>query len=328
MLQSQFRISDRSKVIVKKFLLLNQFWPTPLQRMVLLNHQHLPLILIFLLPFEKASDLALIILFQILFPKIIFTLFFVSLLYLCLLSLYPSLVKRFIGTCLEAGHVWGDGCSGFSRNLGVLVSTPGAVVVGCRWVYTITYRPDGSVDRYKVRFMAKCYTRTYGVDYFKTFSPVAWMNSIKILFCVNVNLSLPLFHLNVKNAFLYGDLHEKVYIKQPTAYAAREKNTVCYLKKAIYGQGHGLRSSALPSLALIFTDVTPITLWFHSARKVWRRSSNSVCWWHFANWQWFSWAIGLSAILWPKTWGDLNTFWGLKLHIKNIVYFFRNESLF
>jgi len=83
-----------------------------------------------------------------------------------------------------------------------------AVVVGCRWVYTLKYRPDGSVDRYKARLVAKGFTQTYGVDYFETFSPVARLNSIQILFSIVVNMEWPLFQLDVKNVFLYGDLKE------------------------------------------------------------------------------------------------------------------------
>jgi len=62
--------------------------------------------------------------------------------------------------------------------------------------------------------MAKGYTQTYGIDYFETFSPVALMNSIRIQFYV-VYLSWSLFQLDVKNVFLYRDLHEEVYMEQP-----------------------------------------------------------------------------------------------------------------
>jgi len=108
------------------------------------------------------------------------------------------------------------------------------VIVGCRWVYTMKYRPDGSIDRYKIRLIAKSYTQTYGVDYFETFSPVARLNSIGILFSIVVNMSWPLFQLDVKNAFLYGDLKE-VYMEQPPGYVVQEENKVCHFRKAIYG---------------------------------------------------------------------------------------------
>jgi len=64
------------------------------------------------------------------------------------------------------------------------------------------------VDRYKARLVAKGYTQTYDVDYFET-SPAAHLNSIWILLSVTVNMECPLFQLNVKNAFLRGDLKEE-----------------------------------------------------------------------------------------------------------------------
>ena len=71
-----------------------------------------------------------------------------------------------------------------------LVSTPtDAVVVGCRWVFTLKYRLDGFVDRYKARLVAKGYTQAYSIVYFETFSPVVRINSIKILFSIAINLS-------------------------------------------------------------------------------------------------------------------------------------------
>ena len=58
-----------------------------------------------------------------------------------------------------------------SRETWELVSAPtDAVLVDCRWVFTLKYRPDDSVDRYKARLVAKGYTWTYGIDYFETFS--------------------------------------------------------------------------------------------------------------------------------------------------------------
>jgi len=110
-----------------------------------------------------------------------------------------------------------------------------AVVVGCRCVFTLKYRPDDSVDRYKARLVAKSYTQTYDIDYFETFSLVARMNFIRILFSIVVNVSWPLFQLDIENAFLYGDLQEEVYMEQPPGYVAQGEAKVCRLKKAIYG---------------------------------------------------------------------------------------------
>ena len=77
-----------------------------------------------------------------------------------------------------------------SRGTQELVSAlTDTVIVGCGWIFTLKYRPDSSVDRYKAKLVAKGYTQTYGIDYFETFSPGFRMNSIKILFSIAVNLS-------------------------------------------------------------------------------------------------------------------------------------------
>ena len=95
-------------------------------------------------------------------------------------------------------------------------------------------KPDGIVDRYKPRLVARGFTLTYGVDYLETFSPVARLNSIYVLFSLAVNQHWQMFSLDVKNAFLYGDLDE-VFMEQPLEYAAQGEKIVCKLKKAIYG---------------------------------------------------------------------------------------------
>ena len=65
---------------------------------------------------------------------------------------------------------------------------------------------------------------TYSVDYFETFSPVAQLNSIKILFSIAVKMTWPLLQLDVKNTFHYGNLKEVVYMKQPPEYVAQGEN--------------------------------------------------------------------------------------------------------
>jgi len=142
----------------------------------------------------------------------------------------------------------------------------------CRWVFTLKYRPYGSVDKYKARLGDKGYTQTYGIDYFKTFLPIAMMNSISILFSITVNLSWPLCQLDVKNAFLYGDLQEEVYIEQPPDYVAQSQKFVVsrkqYMDSSRVHQGRGLRSSALSFLVLAFTCVIQITLSLFGAQSL------------------------------------------------------------
>ncbi|KAB2636523.1 hypothetical protein D8674_027057 [Pyrus ussuriensis x Pyrus communis] len=91
----------------------------------------------------------------------------------------------------------------------------GKKVVGCRWVFTIKYKVDGSIDWYKARLVAKGYTQTYGVDYQETFAHVAKLNIVHVLLSLAANQDWLLLQFNVKNAFLHSDLKEEVYIDVP-----------------------------------------------------------------------------------------------------------------
>ena len=82
--------------------------------------------------------------------------------------------------------------------------------IGCRWVYTVKLKADGSLDRYKARLVAKGYIQKYGIDYQETFAPVAKLNTIRILISITANRDWPLQQFDVKNAFLNGDLEEEV----------------------------------------------------------------------------------------------------------------------
>ena len=94
-----------------------------------------------------------------------------------------------------------------------------ANVVSCRWVFTIKYNPNGIVNRYKARLVARGFSQVQGIDYEETFSPVVRLNSIHILLSMAFNYAWPLHQLDVSNAFIYGDLTECVYMEQRPGYS-------------------------------------------------------------------------------------------------------------
>ena len=118
-----------------------------------------------------------------------------------------------------------------------LVTLPASKsLVGCHWVYTIKIGLNGGVDCLKASLVAKGYTQIYGSNYYDTFSPIAKMVSIRLLFCMTTMRSWPLYQLDIKNAFLHGDLVEEVYMKQPLGFVTQgESGLVCWLRHSLYG---------------------------------------------------------------------------------------------
>ena len=110
-----------------------------------------------------------------------------------------------------------------------LVTFPsGQSVVGCKQIYKIKTRSDGSIERYKARLITKGFTQEYGIDNEEIFTPVAHISYVRALLVVAAASKQDFFQMDVKNTFLNGDLNEEVYMQPPLSLSV-ESNKVCRL---------------------------------------------------------------------------------------------------
>ncbi|PNX60516.1 copia-type polyprotein, partial [Trifolium pratense] len=116
-----------------------------------------------------------------------------------------------------------------------LTSLPdGANVIGVKWIFKTKHNEKGEIDKHKARLVAKGYNQKHGIDYDEVFAPVARWDTIRSILAIATRESWKVFQLDVKSAFLHGELSEDIYVEQPPGYQ-REKNKVYKLKKALYG---------------------------------------------------------------------------------------------
>ena len=90
--------------------------------------------------------------------------------------------------------------------------------IGCKWIYKRKRDHMGKVQTYKAQLVAKGYTQVEGVDYEETFSPVAMIKSIRILLSIATFYNYEIWQMDVKTAFLNGNLEENIYMVQPEGF--------------------------------------------------------------------------------------------------------------
>ena len=112
----------------------------------------------------------------------------------------------------------------------------GCKPIGCKQVFKKKLRPDGTIERYKARLVAKSYIKKEGEDFFDTYSPVARLTTIRVLLSLTASHGLLVHQMDVKTGFLNEELKEEIYMDQPNGFVANDQEgKVCRLLKSLYG---------------------------------------------------------------------------------------------
>ena len=113
---------------------------------------------------------------------------------------------------------------------------PGSNPIGCKWIFRKKMKIDGTIDKFKARLVAKGFKQKEGLDYFDTYAPVARITTIRLLIALASIYKLEIHQMDVKTAFLNGELDEEIYMEQPEGFVMPgQENKVCKLIKSLYG---------------------------------------------------------------------------------------------
>ncbi|CAM8902329.1 unnamed protein product [Rhodiola kirilowii] len=123
------------------------------------------------------------------------------------------------------------------NNTWILVDLPpGHKALGNKWIFRKKRKVDGTIDKFKARLVIQGFRQNYGMDYFDTYAPVARISTIRLLIALASIHKLLVHQMDVKTAFLNGDLEEEIYMKQPEGFVLTgQEHKVCKLVKSLYG---------------------------------------------------------------------------------------------
>lgn len=118
-----------------------------------------------------------------------------------------------------------------------LVPTPpGVKIVGSRWVMTVKFGADGTIKRYKARFVVQGFSQTEGIDYFETFAPVVSLTTVRMVLAMAAVQGWNVYQMDVETAFLNSLVSEDVYVRQAPGFVVHGKEQHVYkLRKSLYG---------------------------------------------------------------------------------------------
>ncbi|GKC78617.1 retrovirus-related pol polyprotein from transposon TNT 1-94 [Tanacetum coccineum] len=110
------------------------------------------------------------------------------------------------------------------------------MIIALKWIYKVKLDEYGDVLKNKARLVAKGYRQKEGIDFEESFAPVARIEAIRIFIANAISKNMTIYQMDVKTAFLNGELKEKVFVSQPEGFVDPDHPTYVYrLKKALYG---------------------------------------------------------------------------------------------
>jgi hypothetical protein len=116
-------------------------------------------------------------------------------------------------------------------------------LVGCKWVFKVKRKADGSIERYKAQLVAKGFHQQAGLDYGETFNPVVKPTTIRTVLSVAYSRGWDKHQIDIQNAFLHGFLDKEVFMSQPPGFSHPTlPHHVCKLHNALYGQKQAPRA--------------------------------------------------------------------------------------
>jgi len=112
---------------------------------------------------------------------------------------------------------------------------PKQKAIGLKCVFKVNKDPEGNIVKHKARLVAKGYAQRQGIDFDEVFAPIARIETVRVLLALAAHGSWEVHHMDVKSAFLNGDLTEMVFVQQPPGFIIGDSDKVLKLKKVLYG---------------------------------------------------------------------------------------------
>ena len=114
------------------------------------------------------------------------------------------------------------------NNTWVLVDLPPTrKPIGCKWIFYKKIKIDGTIDKFKACLVAQGFRQKISIDHFDTYALVARITTMRFQVALAIIYHLEIHQMDVKTAFLYGEIDEEVYMKQPEGFVLEDKSKRC-----------------------------------------------------------------------------------------------------